>query len=146
MSKIIREWDAKAYGKGSPDKKRISALDIRTMVDRGADPEDVIDYYERGFFKKKGYKTGGGTEKAIQALKSKLKKGDEGDGGDKKKKGKKDGGGDADGKTLAEIEFENQKDLLYTRADIARDIMALEGHYEREKNELATYVGLLSNL
>lgn len=147
MSKIIREWDAKAYGAGSPKTKRISGLDIRKMVDRGADPEDVIDYYDKGWFRKQGYKTGGATEAAVDNLRKKLNSQSKEDS-KKKKKGKKDGdgGGDADGQTIAEIEFTNQLHLLRTRQDIARDIMALEGHYEREKNELSTYVGLLSNL
>ena len=151
MSKIIERWDAKKYGKGSDrGTARISGLDIRKMVDRGADPEDVIDYYDKGWFRKQGYKTGGATKAAVDNLRKQLKSQAQKDSKKKgKKKGKKDGGGNSaleDAKTIAEIEFENQKDLLYTRQDIARDIMALEGHYEREKNELSTYVGLLSNL
>ena len=44
---IIEDWKAKKYGAGSDrDVARISGLDIRMMVDRGAEPEDVIDYYD----------------------------------------------------------------------------------------------------
>ena len=148
MSKIIREWDAKAYGAGSPKTKRISGLDIRMMVDKGADPEDVIDYYDRGWFKKQGYKTGGATEEAVDNLRRKLDRQSKEDRQTKegKQKNKKKKGKEEKGETIAEIEFRNQLQLLHTRSDIAKDIMALEGHYEREKNELATYVGLLGNL
>lgn len=49
----------------------------------------------------------------------------------------------SEGKTLAEIQHQQQLDLLYTRGDIAQEIMSLENHYNRERNELQTYVGLL---
>lgn len=52
---------------------------------------------------------------------------------------RREGGGD----TLSEIQHKQQLDLLYTRGDIAKDIMSLENHYNRERSELQTYVGLL---
>lgn len=50
---------------------------------------------------------------------------------------------ESEGMTLAEIQHQQQLDLLYTRGDIAKEIMSLENHYNRERNELQTYVGLL---
>ena len=63
------------YGMGSDrGTARISGQDIRMMVKEGADPEDVIDYYDSGWFKKQGYKMGGATKQAIANLKAKLNK------------------------------------------------------------------------
>lgn len=61
----------------------------------------------------------------------------------RKKKRREEEEEESEGKTLAEIQHQQQLDLLYTRGDIAKEIMSLENHYNRERNELQTYVGLL---
>ena len=52
----------------------------------------------------------------------------------------------SEGKTLAEIQHEHEFNLLTHRAGIAKEILALENHYQREKNELNTIVGLLGGI
>lgn len=137
--KIIENWDAKKYGAGSSKgTKRISGQDIRMMVDKGADPEDVIDYYESGWFNKKGYKTGGATKASVDALKAKLKKqsgggkGDEGKGGGGKKT---TGPSNEEGLSF----FEGTKGMTPAEFDLYKDVK-LRGIDAENANKLQSII------
>tara|TARA_Y100000004_G_scaffold186931_1_gene239090 strand:+ start:295 stop:801 length:507 start_codon:yes stop_codon:yes gene_type:complete len=135
--KIIENWDAKKYGMGSDrGTARISGQDIRMMVQKGADPEDVIDYYDSGWFKKQGYKTGGATQQAIDNLKAKLNKG----GGGKGDKGK-GGGGKAKGPSNEKglSFFEGTKGMTPAEFDLYKEIK-LRGIDSKNANKLQNII------
>ena len=81
FEKYMRDFDRKAFGAGSgkePPKDRFSALDVRKMFDAGIDmggskaqvAQDVLDY-AADFSGKSSM--GGGTERALDKLRSYLK-------------------------------------------------------------------------